>query len=60
MILHDTLGPELVVHVYDPALGMEGFLVIDNTLLGPGKGGVRMSADVTAEEVARPAPAVAV
>lgn len=53
MIAKDDFGPELVVHVYDPELGMEGFLVVDNTLLGPGKGGVRMSADVTVEEVAR-------
>lgn len=49
----DKFGPEYVVKVYDPKIGMEGFLVIDNTTLGPGKGGIRMSADVTQEEVLR-------
>lgn len=32
---------------------MRGFLVIDNTALGPGKGGIRMTPDVNAEEVLR-------
>ena len=27
----DDLGPEYIINVYDPSLGMEGFLVIDNT-----------------------------
>lgn len=49
----DNFGPELVVRVYDPALGMEGFTVIDNTARGPGKGGIRMTPDVTEEEVLR-------
>ncbi len=49
----DRFGPEYVVRVADSAVGMEGFLVIDNTALGPGKGGIRMTPDVTEEEVAR-------
>lgn len=49
----DKFGPEYVVNVYDQASGMEGFLVIDNTVLGPGKGGIRMTPDVTAEEIFR-------
>ncbi len=52
-IKRDKFGPEYIVEVYDPALGMEGFLVIDNTALGPGKGGIRMTPDVTAEEIFR-------
>lgn len=52
-IKKDEFGPEYIINVYDPELGMEGFLVIDNTVLGPGKGGVRMTANVTAEEVFR-------
>ena len=52
-ITKDKFGPEYVVEVYDPALGMNGFLVIDNTVLGPGKGGIRMTHNVTAEEVCR-------
>ena len=54
----DVIGPENVLRVYDPQIGMEGFLVIDNTLAGPGKGGFRMTPDVTAEEVARLARAM--
>ncbi len=57
-IKKDKFGPEYVVNIYDPKLGMEGFLVIDNTALGPGKGGIRMTPAVTAEEVARLARAM--
>lgn len=49
----DQFGPELVLEVWDPKIGMEGFLVIDNTAIGPGKGGVRMTPNVTKEEVFR-------
>jgi len=52
-IKKDEFGPEYIINVYDPKLGMEGFLVIDNTILGPGKGGLRMTPNVTAEEVFR-------
>ncbi len=45
--------PETVCCVYDAKLGMEGFLVIDSTVLGPGKGGIRMTPDVTEQEVVR-------
>ena len=55
-ILLNEFGPERVVEVYDPKIGMEGFLVIDNTVLGPGKGGVRMTSTVTEEEVYRLLP----
>ncbi|UCD26194.1 MAG: Glu/Leu/Phe/Val dehydrogenase [Candidatus Bathyarchaeota archaeon] len=47
----DEWGPEKVLHVYDPEVGMKGVLVIDNTTLGPGKGGIRMLPTVTAEEI---------
>ncbi len=53
MEVADVFGPEYVVRVKDPSLGMEGFLVIHNTALGPGKGGIRMTANVTEEEVTR-------
>lgn len=49
----DEFGPEQVVEVSGPKIGMKGFLVIDNTALGPGKGGIRMTPDVTVEEVFR-------
>ncbi len=47
------IEPEHVVVVTDLRAGMRGFLVIDNTRLGPGKGGIRMTPDVSVEEVAR-------
>jgi glutamate dehydrogenase (NAD(P)+) len=48
----DELGPEAQVFVSDPATGMRGVLVIDNTVLGPCGGGARMLPDLTADEVA--------
>ncbi|NCN99192.1 Glu/Leu/Phe/Val dehydrogenase [Candidatus Pacearchaeota archaeon CG10_big_fil_rev_8_21_14_0_10_35_219] len=49
----DEWGPEKIVEVYDPLTGMKGFTVIDNTALGPAKGGIRMTAEVDVEEVFR-------
>src|SRR3989344_3606943 len=49
----DLFGPELIVKVRDPKIGLEGFLVVHNTALGLGKGGIRMTPDVTVEEVGR-------
>lgn len=53
MIIKDKFGPEYIIKVYDPKIGMEGFLVIDSLALGPGKGGIRMTANVTEEETGR-------
>ena len=53
MIPYDEFGPEYVLRVYNPQTGMRGFLVIDNTVLGPGKCGFRMTSNVTEEEVFR-------
>jgi glutamate dehydrogenase (NAD(P)+) len=47
----DEWGPEKILQVYDPKTGMRGVLVIDNTTLGPGKGGIRMMPTVTTEEI---------
>ncbi|MBI4239585.1 Glu/Leu/Phe/Val dehydrogenase [Candidatus Uhrbacteria bacterium] len=52
-IKRDEFGPEYVLTVSDPITGMKGFLVIDNTSRGPGKGGIRMTRTVTLEEVYR-------
>ncbi|MEM2137707.1 MAG: Glu/Leu/Phe/Val dehydrogenase [Candidatus Anstonellaceae archaeon] len=51
MSFEDAIGPERIVQVYDPITKMQGVLVIDNTALGPGKGGIRMVPDLTTEEV---------
>lgn len=54
----DHLGPELVVHLYEPRSGMRGIVVVDNTACGPAIGGVRMAADVSLHEVFRLARAM--
>jgi glutamate dehydrogenase/leucine dehydrogenase len=54
----DDLGPEKVVHVYEPQSGLRAIVVVDNTACGPAIGGVRMAADVSVEEVFRLARAM--
>ena len=54
----DELGPAKVVHVYEPASGLKGIVVVDNVACGPAIGGVRMAADVSSEEVFRLARAM--
>ena len=49
----DEWGPEKVLQVYDPHTKTQGILVIDNTALGAGKGGIRMTPTVSVEEVFR-------
>jgi glutamate dehydrogenase (NAD(P)+) len=49
----DEFGPEKILQVYNPQVSLTGFLVIDNTALGLGKGGIRMTPSVTVEEVFR-------
>ena len=56
--VHDKLGPEKIIEVYDSKSRMHGFVVIDNTALGPGKGGIRMTPSVNKEEVFRLARAM--
>jgi glutamate dehydrogenase (NAD(P)+) len=51
--LKEDFMPEYTVKVLNPKVGLKGFLVINSTILGPGKGGIRMTPDVTEEEVAR-------
>lgn len=54
----DDLGPEKVVHAYDPASGLRAIVVVDNTACGPAIGGVRLAADVSTQEVFRLARAM--
>ena len=54
----DDLGPEKIVHVYDPKTGMKGMVVVDNIACGPAIGGVRIAPDITIEEVFRLARAM--
>ena len=51
--MFDEFGPEKIIEVYNPKVGMRGILVIDSLALGPGKGGIRMTPTVSKEEVFR-------
>jgi glutamate dehydrogenase (NAD(P)+) len=54
----DELGPAKIVHVYEPALGLEAVLVVDNVACGASIGGLRMAPDVSTEECVRLARAM--
>ncbi|MDH3642122.1 MAG: Glu/Leu/Phe/Val dehydrogenase [Gammaproteobacteria bacterium] len=54
----DDLGPEKVIHIYDPATGLKAVLVVDNVAAGPAIGGIRIAPDVTVEECYRLARAM--
>lgn len=51
-IKYDEFGPEKIYIVYNKKVGLYGFTVIDNTALGKGKGGIRMTPTVSVGEVA--------
>ena len=54
----DEYGPEKVVYIHEPRVGLKGILVIDNTAAGPAIGGIRMAPDITTDEVFRLARAM--
>jgi glutamate dehydrogenase (NAD(P)+)/glutamate dehydrogenase (NADP+) len=54
----DELGPQKIIHIYEPITNLRAIVVIDNTLLGPSMGGVRMAPDVSTLEVFRLARAM--
>lgn len=55
----DDLGPEKVIHVYDPSgTGLRAILVVDNVAAGPAIGGTRMAPDVSLQECFRLARAM--
>lgn len=51
--LSDDLGPEKIILIREPRLGLEGIVVLDNTAAGPALGGIRMATNLTVAEVAR-------
>jgi glutamate dehydrogenase (NAD(P)+) len=54
----DELGPQQILHVYQPTLGMKAIVVVDNIAIGPAIGGTRMAPDVSLEECFRLARAM--
>lgn len=49
----DKWGPLDVIQVYDPDINMQGILVIDNTILGPSCGGIKISPNITPRQIFR-------
>lgn len=47
----DEIGPERILHIYDPAVGMKGVVVVDTMVFGRAGGGTRMLPDITTEEI---------
>ncbi len=54
----DELGPSKIIHIYEPAVGLKGILVIDNIAMGPSIGGLRIAPDVSVNECFRLARAM--
>lgn len=54
----DAIGPEKVVYLQTPSVGLRAIVVIDNTAAGPAIGGTRMAPDVSAAECFRLARAM--
>lgn len=54
----DDLGPEKIIHIYEPKSKLRAIVVIDNLSLGPAIGGCRMAPDVSTREVFRLARAM--
>src|SRR3989344_5260991 len=53
MVEFDAYGPEKIIEVYNPKVGMRGYVILDNLALGPAKGGIRMTSTVSIDEVAK-------
>ena len=54
----DEIGPEKIIHLYEPRTRTKAIVVVDNVAAGPAIGGVRMAPDVTLNEVRRLARAM--
>ncbi|MAG47483.1 glutamate dehydrogenase [archaeon] len=52
-VIFDEFGPEKILEVYNPKVGMHGFVCVDSSALGVAKGGIRMTPTVSIEEVAK-------
>lgn len=54
----DNIGPEKIMLLRQPRVGLEAIVVVDNVACGPAIGGVRMAQDLTIDEVYRLARAM--
>lgn len=56
--LGDDLGPDKILLLRQPKVGLHAIVVVDNVACGPAIGGVRMATDITVDEVSRLARAM--
>ena len=49
----DEYGPEQVILINNPAIGLKGILSIDNSVYGIPAGGIRLAPDITVDEMVR-------
>lgn len=54
----DQFGPAKITYIHEPAVGLKGILVVDNTSMGPSIGGLRIAPDVSVDECFRLARAM--
>jgi glutamate dehydrogenase (NAD(P)+) len=54
----DAIGPEKIVHIHEPRIGLKAIVVVDNTAAGPAIGGTRLAPDVSVDECFRLARAM--
>jgi glutamate dehydrogenase (NAD(P)+) len=54
----DAIGPEKIIHIHEPRIGLKAIVVVDNTAAGPAIGGTRMAPDVGVAECLRLARAM--
>ena len=51
--LLDDTGPEKIISINNPSVGLNGVLVIDNSVYGIPAGGIRLAPDITIDEIIR-------
>jgi len=51
--LLDEIGPEKIINISNPSIGLNAVLVIDNSVYGIPAGGVRFAPDITLDEMIR-------
>lgn len=51
--LIDEIGPENIIYMNNPSIGLKSILVIDNSVYGIPAGGVRLAPDITVDEMVR-------
>ena len=51
MTVTDEIGPEKILYLHDPEVGLKGIIVVDTISLAGAGGGTRMLPDITTEEI---------